>query len=97
MHDELPSLTGFDAVTQALKHERFPIDKPDLYYAVGSLVIHGDAGDRVPVRQLLDRLGAARFETPEEAVAALHEVARNVIPSSAADAMLSPGDTAPGF
>lgn len=92
MHDESATLSGFDAVAQALKQETFPMDMPGLYYAVGELPICVPGERPVPVRELLDRIPTGHFDSPEEAVAALHEVARNVLPSTAADSMLSSAD-----
>jgi hypothetical protein len=41
-------------VLGALQAESFPMEKPELYYAVGDLALTDDAGRIVTVRELLE-------------------------------------------
>ena len=57
---------GLEAVLAALQEEDFPMDKEDLYYAVGDLAVTDAEGRIVSVREVLDRTEKARFQTVDE-------------------------------
>ncbi len=52
----------------ALLYEHFPIGKDELYYGLGSLWLQRDDGSRVEVRELLDQMSRARFESPRQVI-----------------------------
>jgi hypothetical protein len=69
-------LRGLDAVAEALQAEDMPIDKQGIAYAVGDAEIEDGRGGWVPVRQVLDRVSAERFDSADDAVDALGSGAR---------------------
>ena len=64
---------GLEAVLGALQEESFPMDKEDLYYAVGDLAVTDAAGGILSVREVLDRLGKARFLSVDDVAQSLRE------------------------
>ena len=61
---------GLEAVLAALRQEDFPMEKTDIYYAVGDLALT-DAGRIVSVREVLDRVDRSRFQSPDDIAHAL--------------------------
>jgi hypothetical protein len=57
---------GLEAVLGALQEESFPMDKPDLYYAIGDLALTDGAGGIVSVREVLDRIAKTRFQSADD-------------------------------
>ncbi len=64
---------GLEVVLGALQEEDFPMDKEDLYYAVGDLAVTDGAGRIVSVREVLDRLGKSRFQSVEDVARSLRD------------------------
>jgi hypothetical protein len=64
---------GLEVVLGALREEDFPMDKEDLYYAVGDLAVTDGVGRIVAVREVLDRLRKARFQSVEDVAQSLRE------------------------
>jgi len=64
---------GLEVVLSALREEDFPMDKEDLYYAVGDLAVTDGVGRIVAVREVLDRLRKARFQSVEDVAQSLRE------------------------
>jgi hypothetical protein len=64
---------GLEAVLGALQSESFPMEKEDLYYAVGDLALTDGAGRIVSVREVLDRLDKARFQSVDDVATSLRQ------------------------
>jgi hypothetical protein len=64
---------GLEVVLGALQEESFPMEKEDLYYAVGDLALTDGAGRIVSVREVLDRLGKSRFQSVDDVAKSLRE------------------------
>ena len=62
---------GLEAVLAALQEESFPMDKADLYYAVGDLALTDAVGRIVSVREVLDRIDTKRFDSVDDVAASL--------------------------
>ncbi len=67
---------GLVAVLAALQQEEFPMDKEDVYYAVGDLAVTDAAGRILSVREVLDRVETSRFQSSGDVAHALEAVIR---------------------
>jgi hypothetical protein len=57
---------GLEVVLGALQEESFPMEKDELYYAVGDLAVTDGAGRIFTVREMLDRVEKSRFQSVDD-------------------------------
>jgi hypothetical protein len=65
---------GLEVVLSALREESFPMDKDELYYAVGDLAVTDAEGRIVSVREVLDRTDKSRFQSVDDVAHTLRSV-----------------------
>jgi hypothetical protein len=71
-------LKGLNVLSDALRLEEFPMDKQELYYSVGDILIgFPGRGASVPTRDLLDEIEGDEFDSFQEVIEAVKKVCLN--------------------
>jgi hypothetical protein len=71
---------ALEQVAQVLRAEQFPMEKEQVYYSVGDLLVLGPSGVPLPVRDVLDRVERTYFTTVEQTVQAIALAAQTMAP-----------------
>jgi hypothetical protein len=67
----MASNAGIEVILSGLPRTGFPLTKEQVRFAIGSLEVSDSTGQRITVRELLDRVNEDRFATPEDVGRAL--------------------------
>ena len=67
-------IKGIDIVAQALDAEDFPMTIEEIDYAVGDIQVEDHDGKTFPIRDVMDKIDQKRFDSADEAVAAIERV-----------------------
>ena len=62
---------GIEVILSGLPRTGFPLTKEQVRSAIGNLEVSDSTGQRITVRELLDRVNEDRFATPEDVERAL--------------------------
>jgi hypothetical protein len=64
-------IAGLRGISEALRAERFPIDKQGLYYTIGDIEIPLPEGGRIAARDLLDAVNERSFSSLDAVLTAV--------------------------
>ena len=67
----MASNAGIEVILSGLPRTGFPLTKEQVRSAIGSLEVSDSTGQRITVRELLDRVNEDRFESPDDVARAL--------------------------